>query len=175
MPKQSSREKVLDAYEEILIEHGSGAVTLEAVAARAGVSKGGLLYHFGSKDALVEGLIGRIGQLAEIDMETAKKAPEGVVDYYLHSSVTDISDNVAMHRTTMASMRLVGSEPRIDAAMRAYTHSWRLLLNEYIADPVTAEIVGVIGDGLYFRASLGEPRSPLLDTLTDFVARLSQP
>jgi hypothetical protein len=56
--------------------------------------------------------------------------------------------------------------------MRAYTHSWRVLLNEHIEDPVTAEIVGVIGDGLYFRASLGEPRSPLLDTLTGFFTKL---
>ena len=35
------------------------------MAARAGVSKGGLLYHFPSKDALVKGMVSRIA--AEVD------------------------------------------------------------------------------------------------------------
>ncbi|MCU1681643.1 MAG: hypothetical protein JWQ81_2382 [Amycolatopsis sp.] len=174
MPKPSAREKVMDAYEELLIEQGPGAVTLEAVAARAGVSKGGLLYHFGSKDALVEGLIERIGQLGVADREAARNAPEGVVRYYLESSATDVTDDKAIHHTTMATMRLIGSEPRIDVAMRAYTDEWRLLLNEHITHPVTAEIIGAIGDGLYFRASLGVDPSPLLKELTDVLLRFSE-
>ena len=44
----SARDRVLDAYETLLIESGPGATTLDAVAAAADVSKGGLLYHFAS-------------------------------------------------------------------------------------------------------------------------------
>lgn len=44
-----AREKVLDAFEAILIDDGERAATLEATAKAAGVSKGGLLYHFRSK------------------------------------------------------------------------------------------------------------------------------
>jgi len=47
----SARDRVLDAYETLLIESGPAATTLDAVAAAARVSKGGLLYHFASKDA----------------------------------------------------------------------------------------------------------------------------
>ena len=43
--------------------------TLEQVAARAGVSKGGLLYHFRDKAALAEGLLERLGVLSEQDAE----------------------------------------------------------------------------------------------------------
>ncbi len=39
----SARDRVLDAYETLLIEAGPAAATLDAVAAGAGVSKGGLL------------------------------------------------------------------------------------------------------------------------------------
>jgi AcrR family transcriptional regulator len=172
MPKPSAKERILDAYEDILIEHGPATVTLEAVAARAEVSKGGLLYHFGSKEALLVGLIGRVAALSKADIETARGAPEGAVRYYLRTSVTDVTRDSAVHRTTLAAMRLIGNETRVDIAMRAYTENWRVLLNEHIEDPVTAEVVGVIGDGLYMRALIGEDTSPLLDEVTAVLARL---
>ena len=53
-PAPAARERVLDAFESILVEHGERTATLDAVAESAGVSKGGLLYHFGSKQALVD-------------------------------------------------------------------------------------------------------------------------
>ncbi|MGN6428010.1 MAG: TetR/AcrR family transcriptional regulator, partial [Leifsonia sp.] len=53
-PARSARDRILDAFEELLAEHSERAATLDAVAAKAGVSKGGLLYHFASKDALVD-------------------------------------------------------------------------------------------------------------------------
>ncbi|WP_414171132.1 TetR/AcrR family transcriptional regulator [Clavibacter tessellarius] len=51
----SARDRILDAFEELLVQQGERGTTLESVAAAAGVSKGGLLYHFGGKEALVEG------------------------------------------------------------------------------------------------------------------------
>ena len=54
------RGDLLDAAEALLSEQGGRGLTLSAVAERAGVSKGGLLYHFPSKEALVQGLVGRV-------------------------------------------------------------------------------------------------------------------
>ena len=55
--RESTRDRLLDAAEALLVEAGPRGLTLDAVAAAARVSKGGLLYHFRSKDALVEGLV----------------------------------------------------------------------------------------------------------------------
>ena len=55
-----TRDRLLDAAEAVVIEQGVNAMTLEAVAARAKVSKGGLLYHFPSKDDVVQGMVSRI-------------------------------------------------------------------------------------------------------------------
>lgn len=55
----SLRERVLDAAENIVSRQGAGFLTLDAVAAGAKVSKGGMLYHFKSKEALLEGLLDR--------------------------------------------------------------------------------------------------------------------
>jgi AcrR family transcriptional regulator len=58
--RKSSREKVLDAAAELVGQIGSGRLTLEAVAERAGLSKGGLLYNFPTKEALLEGMVQRL-------------------------------------------------------------------------------------------------------------------
>ena len=47
-----TRDRILDAFEALVLEHGERAGTLAATAGAAGVSKGGLLYHFGSKAKL---------------------------------------------------------------------------------------------------------------------------
>jgi AcrR family transcriptional regulator len=47
----ATRDRLLDAFEGLLIAHGPRAATLDAVAAAAEVSKGGLLYHFPSKSS----------------------------------------------------------------------------------------------------------------------------
>ena len=66
MARPSSREAILDAAEEVVIELGGARLTLEAVAERAGISKGGVLYNFPSKDALVVGMAERLmGQYRE--------------------------------------------------------------------------------------------------------------
>lgn len=52
-----TREHILDSAAHLVMEGGFQGMTLDAVAKAAGISKGGLLYHFPSKEALVGGLI----------------------------------------------------------------------------------------------------------------------
>lgn len=52
-----TRDKLLTATQRIVQTQGIGSLTLDAVARAAGVSKGGLLHHYPSKDTLVEALI----------------------------------------------------------------------------------------------------------------------
>ncbi|MFM7780846.1 MAG: helix-turn-helix domain-containing protein, partial [Alphaproteobacteria bacterium] len=59
-PGTDAPTRILDAAENLIIARGVGAMTLEAVAREARVSKGGLLYHFASKEALLEALLGRL-------------------------------------------------------------------------------------------------------------------
>ncbi|MGN6582408.1 MAG: TetR/AcrR family transcriptional regulator [Rhizobiaceae bacterium] len=61
----SSRERILLAATELAREVGPAHISLDAVAARAGLSKGGLLYNFPSKKKLIEALVER--HLEEFD------------------------------------------------------------------------------------------------------------
>ena len=72
----SSREKLLDAAAELISQHGVQDLTLEGVAAAAGVTKGGLIYHFKTKDELLGAFVERLmGQLDQ--RQRAKAAKRG--------------------------------------------------------------------------------------------------
>lgn len=53
---------LLDAAIRVLMRQGMGALTLDAVAKEAGVSKGGLTHHFATKDALVSAMLEHFAQ-----------------------------------------------------------------------------------------------------------------
>lgn len=48
------RRALLDAATRLAMQQGFAAITVQGVAAAAGVTKGGLLHHFPNKDALIE-------------------------------------------------------------------------------------------------------------------------
>jgi AcrR family transcriptional regulator len=51
--KLSTRERLISAALKLFYSEGIGAVTVDAIAAKAGVSKRTLYYHFSSKDDLI--------------------------------------------------------------------------------------------------------------------------
>jgi AcrR family transcriptional regulator len=73
-PSPDARTRILDAAERIVQARGVPALTLEAAAREAGVSKGGLLYHFASKEALLAGLLNRLADLIAADFEAVLAA-----------------------------------------------------------------------------------------------------
>lgn len=57
--KPALRERILEAADRVARERGVANLTLDLVAEQANVSKGGLLYHFTTKEALLRGMIDR--------------------------------------------------------------------------------------------------------------------
>ncbi len=155
MPRPSSRDRILDALQRILVDTGLHAVTLESVADEAGVSKGGLLYHFPSKEALITGLARRLADNVEADFEKAM-ASDDVVDFYLRSSVATSDD--AVYWPLLAALRSndIASDEARDLVVYCFVR-WAEIIRGRVKDPVTAEIVRLVGDGLYLSALAGLP------------------
>lgn len=59
MGRKSSKDAILEAAERVILRHGLAATTIEGVAAEAGLSKGGLFYHFATKKELLLQLVER--------------------------------------------------------------------------------------------------------------------
>jgi AcrR family transcriptional regulator len=57
--KSIDPERILDAAERILSARGAHSLTLDMVAAEAGISKGGLTYSFPTKEALLSAMLDR--------------------------------------------------------------------------------------------------------------------
>lgn len=179
MPRAASaRDRILIAYEDLLIESGERGATLDAVAARAGVSKGGLLYHFGSKDALTAGFIERLLALTEEDVSLMREAPAGVVDYLIRTSV---NAGTELDRALIAAARLAQtSDPRAGDALASIRTRWLDVVTEAVGDPVAARAIVLISDGLYYNSALmglGAPdpadtSEEGLDRLLAVIARL---
>ena len=54
-----TREKILDASLGLILDHGFAATTVDAVVARAGITKGAFFHHFASKADLGRALVDR--------------------------------------------------------------------------------------------------------------------
>ena len=62
-------EIILEAAAAVLLKAGARGLTIDAVAAEAGLSKGGVLHHYASKEALILALVAR--KLAQLREELA--------------------------------------------------------------------------------------------------------
>lgn len=167
----SGRARVLDAYADILATDGVQAATLDEVAHRADISKGGLLHHFGSKEDLIAGLIDRLIAEHHADREATKNAGPDVVHAYLRASMVAKDDNRA---TLIAAMRLAGTgNEAVDAAIAYTEKSWFDLLNDDIDDPVLSRLIQLVGDGLYLNAMVGANSDDYDDdAVAEYVRRL---
>ncbi len=128
---------------------------LDAVAAAAGVSKGGLLYHF-DKQSLLHALITRAVQ--RFDERLTAAAADGVMAAaWLRLSVPGPGERT-VYRAMLSTMRLTtAGELDLPAQVGEAEHRWQQMLTDELGDPVRARVVRLVGDGLFLAALTGQP------------------
>lgn len=169
MAEPGTRDRLLDAFEQVLIAHGSRAATLDAVAAAAGVSKGGLLYHFPNKAALEAGQRARLADLGAADVATMRAAPQGAADYYLEESM---SSGGALDRALVASARLAEESEEHDSVLEDLRAAWYDALLAELGDPALAHVIQLVGDGMYYNAVAGTRDEGALAHAREILGRL---
>lgn len=152
-----AKERVLDAFEALLLTDGERAATLDAVARVAGVSKGGLLYHFSSKDELAAAMIGRLARLADEDAQRIRAAAQGPVEYYLRTSV--MMDD-ALDRAIIAVSRLAqGGSSGATAALHRMRDASAAAIRPHVRDQAALDLVMLLSDGLFFNNAVDADHS----------------
>ena len=69
--RESNRTQILDAAARVVQREGIASVTYETVAAEAGLTKGGLVYHFPSRESLILAAHQRLAEEWEASMAAA--------------------------------------------------------------------------------------------------------
>ncbi|MBL8673142.1 MAG: TetR family transcriptional regulator [Alphaproteobacteria bacterium] len=163
MPRINVKTKILDAAERIVGTRGAGGLTLDAVAAEAGLSKGGLTYHFPSKEMLVTAVVQRLVDGFEARMAAARAGdvePGAWTRGLLAACHPDAEERAATDQVCAALLASVAGDPQLLEPMRARQPDWKRALAADGIDPQVALIVRLALDGLWFNALLG---IPLLD------------
>ncbi len=146
----------------MLARSGTSSVTLEAVAAEAGVSKGGLLYHFPSKAALYLGLLAAVRDSVTVDMASATERSGAARGFLEYSEPTE-DDEAGFFTSLIAAVRTgqdADNGEHDGEAGRLLVdifRAWEEPMRAAVADPVRAETIRLVGFGLYFSALTGLP------------------
>jgi AcrR family transcriptional regulator len=158
----ASREDVLlDAAEAVIVRDGIASLTLDAVAAQAGASKGGLLHHFPNKDRLVEALVVRTAAAMRAHHEQSfLETPEGpgrMARALLENTLRDMNEwCVSCRQGSAAAFAALAHNPSLIEPMRAvYADLYRRVAEDDglpagVGDAVVAAI-----DGLWLYWVLG--------------------
>jgi AcrR family transcriptional regulator len=144
----STRDAILDAANRVLTAKGAEGFTLEAVAAEAAVSKGGLLYHFPSKKSLVEGLIAR--SVAKVDAALREELDKSGGDYLTAYIKASFRTAVEPEQVSRAIFAAVTGDPEILEPLRKRFER----LQEELAAAAPSEELGTLLrlclDGLWY-------------------------
>jgi AcrR family transcriptional regulator len=155
----STRDRILDAAESIVIRDGVARLTLEAAATEAQLSKGGVLYHFGTRDALVSSMVQRLveGFDADLDAESAADDVAGTaaagryVRSYVRATVRPAltAQDVRRERAGAAVLAAMAAEPQLLEPLRTSFDRWQQRLVADGVDPVRATVARLAADGMW--------------------------
>jgi len=154
--KIDTKEQILRAAAEIINNEGVFSLTLEAVAKKAGISKGGLLYHYPSKDVLLEGMVNYLMQSFVNDMnvtvreDTCEKGKwsRAYIALTFNQEKEDIDMNTAFLAAVATNPELL--KPMVKSLQEVHTN----IENDKI-NPIISTVIRLAVDGMYFNQLYG--------------------
>jgi AcrR family transcriptional regulator len=166
MPPARTKDRLLDAAGAVVLRDGAQALTLDAVAEEAEVSKGGLLYHFKSKRELVEGMIERWMQQFQVEIDDADPA---FVRGYVKSSGPEGNE--------LGMLAALIGDPSLLVTVRRQYGIWQDRVEREGRDPVDATVARLAADGLWLAELLGmgPPTGELRERVLQRLLDLAEP
>ncbi len=137
--RESTRDRMLDAAEELFFSRGIAATPVDAVIARAGVSTATMYRGFPSKEALVAAALERRERAWIVTWDAAVDAAGSEAERLL--AVFDALDDFRAERDSArwcaflgAAAEHVDADEEVAAAVRADTEAFRIRLERLAAD-----------------------------------------
>lgn len=179
-PRPSKREALLRAAATVVAESGYSGLTLDAVGAATGVSKGGVLYHFPTKEALVAALVEELVTGFDADQAAAHDAdpiaPGAWTRAYLTASAAPAKDE-SEQLAVVALLAAVGYDPSLLHPIQDRYRQWVERLDGDGLPGVDAHLVRLASDGLWAADLFGlaPPDAPLRSRIHARLTELASP
>jgi AcrR family transcriptional regulator len=151
----ATKRRILEAAEQVVLRDGVGHLTLDAAAHEAGLSKGGVLYHFPTRDSLVAAMVTRI--IDQFEEDIASHLPEaGTPDAerpgayaraYLRATVEPAAPGE--ERLGAALLAAAAAEPALMVPLQEAAEGWQARMLDDGLDPALATVVRLACDGLW--------------------------
>lgn len=156
------RDRIIDAAVEVVLRKGAGSLTLDAAAAEAGLSKGGILYHFRTKAALIEALVERLVNGCEAKHVSAAAAigqRNGMwTQAFLTASLAGQRDpSRQFARLSGALLAAIAYDPKLLEPLKALYRTWQERLENDGIPQGTAHLVRLAMDGIWLAEILDLP------------------
>jgi AcrR family transcriptional regulator len=154
-----TKERVLDAAENLVLDHGATALTLERAATEAGLSKGGILYHFPSRNALISAMVQRLADQLDADLErrVTGTGPGALTRAYIAECFDPDPDDSRRRADRLGAALLATTSNQDDllAPLRDQISAWQRALADDGLDPVLAVVIRLASDGLWLSEIFG--------------------
>ena len=157
--REATRRRLVEAALKVTERSGLDKLTLEAVAAEAGVSKGGLLYHFSSKQRLVTAMLEDMSATFLREFDKAIGAEPNSVGRscraYVTASLTKIRAGrwAGLFAGALADRELLGV---LTGGVTPSLSTWRRLDEAEGLDPTIGATCRMAIDGLWIWVMLGQ-------------------
>jgi AcrR family transcriptional regulator len=143
------KEALLDAAIAVIRRDGARKLTLDAVAAEAGASKGGVLYHFNSKRDLIDGLVARWLDDFEAQLEDGDVAGTYVRASDLQAASPDLT------ASEFGLLAALIEDPLVLQSVRERHDAWMERMFAGGADRADVWLARLAADGLWYSDLLG--------------------
>jgi AcrR family transcriptional regulator len=157
-----TRAKLLQAAIKQLVTDGTSQFTLASVAENAGVSKGGLLHHFPTKEALLRGLVERADQIWQLRFQQElEKEPEGTSGRWARAYIRATFDRDEEELELMLALtRVISAYPDLFIGPHSpYNQGWSQNIDDGLPR-ARALTIQVACDGLWLSEIVGMPIVP---------------
>jgi AcrR family transcriptional regulator len=168
-----ARQRILDAAADLAEEDGAHSLSLERVADRAGVSKGGLLYHFHSKEELLTAMLQSVLDAHDADIE--RRVAEGTsrVDAVLDHCLVGKNQRGNLMSAFIAAAAV---DRHVQELVKERKRHWHNELQKAGLSRPQVLVLSMALDGLFVGTSLGvtdlteADREAIRQGLSDFLA-----
>lgn len=152
----SKRQDILQSASYLVCSKGVSNVTLDAIAKEAGISKGGLLYHFPSKEVLFQAMVTNIiDRVTEGINKRVSDDPNPHGKWcraYVEEIFTQFGDLAKMNAGLLAA---ISTNPGMLRPLQEHYEVWKYKMEHDGIDPVSAMVIRLAVDGLKFNALFG--------------------